>query len=212
MNKIDKKLLDLLKKKRKENYDNPNSIALKYDRFLEEHGVYRSFNQAIFEKSIKGRLDLCEGILSIYNEATLDNEKISILWDLKTIGYNKDKLVELALSEFDSDNISINLWSFADLLYSIKNFNYMSNYLKIVKNKTYGTARQMLVLLIGKSKISEIVPDLIALLDDQDVQGHVISALSNFPCDEVTEIMKKYSKHNTTWIRNEAKKYLSKHC
>lgn len=207
---MDKKLLSLLKEKRKMLYANPDSILKKYDEYLELNGIYHSLNSDIFRKSIKGHFELCDGILKLYDESKLENERLVLLEDLWAIGYDKNKLVELTLSAFYFEDRPINLWEYADLLYAIKDFRYLSQYLDIIRDASYGSDRQMLILLVGKSKKEYVVPILTELLSDSTVYGHALQALSNFYGEEIIHIMRKYASCNTTWIRRIAQKYLSK--
>lgn len=207
---IDKEFLKLLDDKRREAYDTPDSILKEYDDFWAINGVYVSHDIVSFRKKIKGRTELCEDIVKLYNKAKLGNERISLLTDLLVIGYDKDMLTELILKEFNIKPQSNYLWEYADLLYSIKNFRYMSQYLTIIENESYGEDRQMLILLVGKSKKTYVIPTLKKMLNDLTVYGHVLKALSNFSEDEIDEIMYKYIDCNVAWIREIAEKYLSK--
>lgn len=205
-----KEFFKLLDKKRKEAYLNSDSVLKEYDLFWEMNGLYRSDDIVTFRKKIKGCTELCEGLINLYDKAQLPNEKSSILDDLFAIGYDDDKLVELILKEFYHSNSSANLWSCADLLYSIKNFKYLPQYLAIIKDEFYGTDRQMLVLLVGKSKSLSTVPTLKELLNDPTVYGHALKALSNFSGEDIEEIMHQHLKCKIAWIRNIARKYLDK--
>lgn len=208
---MDERFLALAKKKRQVAYDNPESILKKYDHFLEANGIYHSINSDIFKKSIKGRTDLSEDMLALYSEAKLENERIMLLEDLLCVGYDKDELVEMILRSFDAENSPSDLWEYADLLYTIKNYRYIPQYLQIIRNTSYGTARQMIVLLVGKCKKREVVPILIDLLNDTTVFGHALDALSNFDGEDILGIMRKYADCRVAWVRDIAKKYLSKH-
>ena len=200
-----------LEERTKEIYKNPNSMLKEYDEFLASNDIYRSKDPMTFRKNIKGHYELCEEILNFYHKAKLDNEKISFLEDLYAIGYDKNKLVELILQMFESNKKTDTLWDYGDLLYRIRRYKYLPQYLKIIENKSYGINRQMVVLLVGKSKKPEVIPVLKRLLDDKDVYGHALEALANFKGDEIQEIMERYTDHNVTWIRNKAKRYLKKH-
>jgi len=52
--------------------------------------------------------------------------------------------------------------------------------IQIAQEKGHGIARQMNVDALGKLKNKEAIPMLINLLNDEDVQGHAIEALSKF--------------------------------
>lgn len=206
---MDKQLLSLLNEKRQAAYADSDSILKRYDDFLESNGIYHSLNRDVFEKSIKGRIELCDGMVKLYNEAKLDNERLALLEDLSIIGYDEDKLAQLAINAFYIEPRPTDLWEYADLLYSMKNYRYLPQYLDIIKDKSYGEERQMLILLVGKSKNDKVIPILTELLNDSTVYGHALDALSNFQRDEIDGIMSKYENCQVCWIREIAKKYLS---
>ncbi len=207
---MEKDIYQLAEKQRLLAYKNPDSISKEYDAFLEKNNIYHSLNRKLFEKSLHGHIELCDGILDIYKKTSLENEKISLLEDLFVIGYDRNALVELMLLVFKSQNRPSNLWEYGDLLYKIGNFNYLHDYLELVKDKSLGSDRQMLLLLLGKSKNKTVIPVLIELLSDNSVCGHALDALSNFSGNEIEESMLKYSKSDITWVRNIAKRYLDK--
>ena len=207
---MEKDIYQLAEKQRLLAYKNPDSISKEYDAFLEKNNIYHSLNRKLFEKSLHGHIELCDGILDIYKKTSLENEKISLLEDLFVIGYDRNALVELIFLVFKSQNRPSNLWEYGDLLYKIGNFNYLHDYLELVKDKSLGSDRQMLLLLLGKSKNKTVIPVLIELLSDNSVCGHALDALSNFSGNEIEESMLKYSKSDITWVRNIAKRYLDK--
>lgn len=205
---MNSKWIALLREKRNDVSMNPDSILKKYDNFLNAHGIYFALDRMYFHKSIKGHTELCEGILDLYAEATLENEKLVLLEDLATIGYNTNKLSEMILHIFRDEPLPTNLWEYADLLYTLNNFRYLSEYLTIISNKRYGDARQMLILLVGKSKNKCVIPVLKELLNDSSVYGHALEALSNFREKEIEKIMCGYLSSNIIWIKQIAEKYL----
>ena len=205
-----KDMLLFLEKRKKELYRNQDSIIKKYDDFLAINGVYLSVYKEAYREKIKGHYELCDGIIKLYQEARLENEKIVLLEDLLAIGYDKNKLTELVLDVFDTADETMDLWHYGDLLYTMRKYKYLPRYLKIIENKSHGTGRQMVVLLVGKSKKAEAVPVLKTLLEDPDVYGHAVEALSNFDGQDIEEIMFRFLDCKVTWIRKKAHRYLTK--
>lgn len=205
-----REFLEFIRDRRKEIYNDPKSILKKYDDYLALNGIYHTEDTRSFEEKLKGHTELSEMILSLYREAELDNEKISLLEDLYATGYNKDKLTEIILEAFFSKKVSSHLWQYGDLLYKMKRYKYLDQYISIIKDKTYGEDRQMVVCLVGKSKKEKVIPILKELLNDDTIEGHVVDALTNFSGEDIVNIMEKYSKCDRIWIRNMAKNYLSK--
>lgn len=208
---MDKQLLKLLKEKRKNVYADPQSILKKYDEFLEKNGVYHSFNQKLFFDSLKGKNNLCEFTLSMFFEATYDNEKELLLYCLLYMGYDHNSLVELVLDIFKKQKQNDYLWHYADFLYSLKNYEYLKDYIKLIMNKSYGTSREMLILLVGESGRNIVVPYLIELSSDNTVIGHVLIALSYYDDDRILPLMKNHTNHPKKWIADIANEYLTKH-
>ena len=208
---MDKQLLKLLNKKRKIAYDDPQSISREYDEYLEKNGVYHSFNEKVFFNSIRNKGYLCEFTLSMFFKATYDNEKEFMLNCLLHMGYDHNLLVELVLDIFEKQKHNEYLWHYADFLYSLKNYKYMDDYLRIIMDKEYDTNREMLNLLVGESKQIIAVPYLKELSTDDVVLGHVLIALGNYYDDEIVSIMKKHTNHPIKWISDVAKQYLATH-
>lgn len=208
--KISHELMNFLEKNRIEVYEKQGSIMQEFEEFLALKNIYLSYDSALFHETIKGRMDLCDDVLTFYKRAILPNEKISFLEDLLVIGYDKNKLVEMVVEVFTSGENPSNLWEYGDLLFSMKKYKYLSQYIEIIQNKSYGHARQMVVLLVGKSKKEEVIPILKDLLNDPDVYGHALDALTNFSGEDIETIMMQYVDYKVTWVRNTAKKYLKK--
>ena len=208
-------LIDFLEKRRQEIYKDERSILKKYDELLMKYGVVRGYDGVTYKKKIKRKAknnkSLINEIVSLYQKAQLQNEKETLLDDLFEAGYDQDKLIQLIIDAFKKSNGEENLWQYGDLLYRVKNYDYMDEYEKIAKETKYASARQIVVALIGESKKEAEIPFLISLLEDEEIEGHVIWALSNYRKSEVYEIMQKYIDHPRKWIRDIALKYVAKY-
>ncbi len=71
--------------------------------------------------------------------------------------------------------------------------------------------RQSFVMLLGKKKFLPFAEQLAVLLPDDDIDGHIISALYKMGASQYIERVKPYTNHSITWIRNEAKRYIQKY-
>lgn len=206
-----KQLKAIIEEKRKQQYNNPSSILKEYDELLLKHDIVRGYDTVSYKKELRKKKDIIPQLIELYKKALLPNEKEFLLDDLYDAGCNQNQLVEMILGAFDTNSQEDNLWRYGDLLYKIKNYDYLDSYEKIVSNKKYAESRQMIVLLIGKSKKENEIPFLISLLGDEDIEGHVILALSNYKTREIYQIMKEYKNHSQKWIRDIAVKYLNKY-
>ncbi len=71
--------------------------------------------------------------------------------------------------------------------------------------------RQSFVMLLGKKRYVSCADRIIVVLTDVDISGHVISTLCKMGASQYIEQIKPYTNHATTWIRNEAKRYVQKY-
>ena len=70
--------------------------------------------------------------------------------------------------------------------------------------------RQSFVMLLGKKRYSCCADKIATVLTDKDITGHVIQTLYKMGASQYTEQIYPYTNHSTTWIRNEAKRYINK--
>lgn len=166
-------IIDILEKKRKSAYQDQNSIQKELDEFLLLNGIYHTFDTETFFKKISGKVGLSSGIINIFEKAIYMNEKLYLLEMLLSIGHDKDYLTVMALDCFKNCNESDPGWEFGDLLYRLKNFKFVDAYIEIALNDDYGTSRQRIVELLGKSKSKKIKNVFEQLLEDSDVSEYI---------------------------------------
>ena len=90
------------------------------------------------------------------------------------------------------------------------NNDQINRILNICLDKRAKRGRQSFVMLLGKSKYCEYAHALIPLLEDEDVNGHVIDTLYKMRANAYVSLITPFLKHKRTWIRNTAKKYVQK--
>jgi len=93
------------------------------------------------------------------------------------------------------------------VLYDDSSFDDLAS---LAVDRSYGRARQMVVLALGKSKCPEAVPILIGLLDDPDVNGHAVAALGKLRARAARAGLQGMLGDDRAWVRNAAKKALSR--
>lgn len=80
--------------------------------------------------------------------------------------------------------------------------------LSICLNKRAKRGRQSFVMLLGKTKYCDYAGALVPLLEDDDVNGHVIETLYKMRARGYAALISPFLTHKQTWIRNAAKKYI----
>ncbi len=101
-------------------------------------------------------------------------------------------------------------WAIGNAIGVISDKRFINEYIEIIKNKKNGISRQMIVYGMGAFKEEKVKKVLISLLDDDEVNGHAIYALSKFKDINLIEILKPFLNHKMTWKRNKAKKAIAK--
>lgn len=80
----------------------------------------------------------------------------------------------------------------------------------LVRDRSYGKARQMMVVGLGKSKDARATPLLLELLDDQDVAAHAVMALGQLKSPDARSAIERLRDHPQALVRREARKALAK--
>ncbi|MBQ4062016.1 MAG: hypothetical protein IJD14_04105 [Christensenellaceae bacterium] len=82
--------------------------------------------------------------------------------------------------------------------------------IKICLDKKAKRGRQSFIMLLGKKAYGQYSNELISVLNDADVDGHVIYTVYKMQEGQYIEEIKSFLNHKNTWIKNEAKKYVEK--
>lgn len=81
---------------------------------------------------------------------------------------------------------------------------YFDDVAALALDPQYGRARQMVALALGKSKRPEAVDVLLQLMDDHDVSGHAVFALSKRPNPRAREALEEKLTDDRPWVRKKA--------
>jgi len=148
-------------------------------------------------------------LLKYLHEFKASNFKDWIVGALKVKGFN-DATEDLIKEFFTAANSKVDKWSIGDAFSVIQDKRFEDQYINIVKNKNYGTDRQMVVIALGKIKSEKALPTLLSLLEDEDINGHVVMALGYYKKTELVKYLTPFLDHMKTWIKKEAKKSIAK--
>lgn len=99
-------------------------------------------------------------------------------------------------------------WAIGNALSIVADDSVFDELVHLVEDRSFGKARQMVVVGLGRSKRPEAVPVLIGLLDDEDVSGHAVKALAKLGVEEARPALERMVNDPRSWVRNEAKKAL----
>ena len=101
-------------------------------------------------------------------------------------------------------------WAVGNAINVVADKTHIEDLLELVSDRSYGSARQMVVLALGRWRDSRIAPVLVALLDDPEVNGHVLSALRQSKVSVPREAVEPFLEDRRAWVRRSAKVLLDR--
>lgn len=147
-------------------------------------------------------------LLKYLKSAKKVNEKEFLVRCLGVKGFTE--VTETLIEEFlTSENRALK-WAIGNTLSIILDKSHEDDYIEIINDKQHGTTRQMFAVTLGKLNSEKAISDLITLLNDEEINGHVIMALGNFNHFELVDKVKPFLEHDEKWIRKEAEKSIKK--
>lgn len=159
-------------------------------------------------KMDKTNKDLIPILLKYIKQIEDEGDKQFLVRCLGVKGFTE--ATQVLLTEFENAHTPSYKWAIGNSLSIILDKSYSNDMLEIIQKKEHGIARQMVVIAIGKMKIHEAIPILLELLQDEDITGHVITALGNYKKAELIPYIKPFENHQVSWIRKEASKVIKK--
>ena len=130
---------------------------------------------------------------------------LSVPWARRTEASN------LLVEEFrrSKSDFSLN-WAIGNALSVVADDSVLNDIIGLIRDKTYGKAREMLVVALGNMKTLDVKYTLIELLEDEDLSGYAIMALGKLKTKEARPAIERFLNHPKSWVRREAKKALAR--
>lgn len=88
--------------------------------------------------------------------------------------------------------------------------NQLERILNICQDKRAARGRQSFVMLLGRKQYADFSHRLISLLNDEDINGHVIDTLYKMRAPGYSTVITPFLQHNRSWIRKAAERYIQK--
>ena len=113
----------------------------------------------------------------------------------------------------------IEVWNFGEDIRQIlkqykplrKDTYLLDLFLAICLNRNSKRGRQSFLKLFEFKHCEIYAKQIITQIDDHFVEGHVIRCLNKMQAGGFSALIRKFTTHNVTWIRNDANKYAEKH-
>jgi len=109
----------------------------------------------------------------------------------------------------DADGLGLR-WVIGNALAQVADDTVLDKIVELIRDKRFGRAREMVVVSLGNMKDESAVGVLIDLLDESDLVGHVVIALGKLRATKARARVEQLLKHETPWVRREAKRALAK--
>ena len=89
-----------------------------------------------------------------------------------------------------------------------KDKELLARFLSVALNRNAKRGRQSFIMLLWYKHCAEYAGLLAAQLEDRSVKGHIIEGLNKMKAGQFTSLVEPFTQDKTTWIRNQAKKYI----
>ncbi|CAM2007143.1 HEAT repeat domain-containing protein [Acanthopleuribacter pedis] len=99
-------------------------------------------------------------------------------------------------------------WAVGNALASMASKNHYLELASIVRDRSAGHTRQMVIEALAKTKHPDAADVLLESLQNDDEVGHTLLALRRLKARVPREIIEPYLGHEFPWVRKEAKKLL----
>ena len=117
--------------------------------------------------------------------------------------------LRLLITEFERSDQPMLRWAIGNALEVLGTESDLDALVRLASDGRYGTARQMIVLALGKfPQDARIFDLLVRLTNDEDVVGHAVSALARLRDPRAEQRLRELARHQKAWIRRAARKGL----
>lgn len=174
---------------------------------IREKGIEISSVNDLLNINIKHR-NIIPILLKYLNIVSDENDKEFIIRCLGVKGFVEAS--KTLINEFYKSSNILYKWAIGNSLSIISDIDSMPELIKIAREKEHGISRQMIVDGLGNFKNEDVKNLLIGLLNDDEVVGHAISALSKMGDKALIKHLEPFLTYKVKWIKNEAKKAINK--
>jgi hypothetical protein len=113
------------------------------------------------------------------------------------------------VQEFLNSEDRFSKWAMGNALSAVADKSILRELLTIAEDKRHGTARQMVVVGLGKFPEDAVYETLLRLLKDHDVRGHAVMALGKLAYVPARDELIPFLDHEKAWIRRKAKQAIA---
>jgi HEAT repeat protein len=127
-----------------------------------------------------------------------------------SVKWAKPAAIPVLLDEFELSESELVRWAIANALEVVADDSAFTRIARWVADPLYGTARQMLVLVLGHMSDPAAYDILVGLLKDEALAGHAVVALGNLRDPRALPAIEPFLTAEKSWIRAEARRATKK--
>ena len=101
-------------------------------------------------------------------------------------------------------------WAVGNSLAELADDDVAEDIIRLAEDRSHGSARQMLVVALGKLRSRDAIRAARQLLDDDEVAGHAVIALGLARDAGARDALERFTDHDQRWVREQAKRALHK--
>lgn len=157
-----------------------------------------------YPEAIPGLIGWLEAIQERVNPGGRDRFRESVVRALTVKEARGTAAPQLLIREFQSGDVKNSRWAIGNALSVVAGSEDFDDIAALVSDQQWGRGRQMLSYALVRSDSSRAREVLLGLLDDPDVAGHAVDALT-----EVAEVsdriaLEPFLEHPKAWVRRAA--------
>lgn len=101
-------------------------------------------------------------------------------------------------------------WTIGNALDVTWDDTHFEELVSLARDRSYGRAREMVVLGLGRSRRPEAGRVLVELLEDSEVNGHAVEALGKLRVPYARDALERMTSDSRAWVRRAATRALAK--
>ncbi|HEX5235409.1 MAG TPA: HEAT repeat domain-containing protein [Silvibacterium sp.] len=126
-----------------------------------------------------------------------------------TVPWAKPLAAPVLIEEFTRASDDSLRWAIGNALDTVADYSVLERMIEIAMDRQFGSARQMVVMALGKFKDFRCEDAALRLLNDEEVAGHAVVALRRLRSMRALSALEVMKSHPKAWVRSEAKKAIA---
>jgi len=129
---------------------------------------------------------------------------------VRALGVKSFPVTEALIAAFRRESHPLVRWAIGNSLYNTASREHIPALLELVQDRSYGIARQMIALQLGKWRDPGALAALERLVDDPEVTPHALTALGEYEDERLRSLFVRLATHAQPLVRKSAARSLAR--